>query len=279
MGAPAYLSSLQASVDVLLGYLASGCSSPNGLGSMSICVYDTAWVAMISKVIDERRQWLFPLAFEYLLISQTADGGWGCKTSDTVDVILNTMAALLALKKHQSKPEYNGVAESNLDDRLRRATCFLERKLDTWDIETTEHIGFEILIPAHLRLLADEGVSFTFPGLKALNRLNQQKLKNVSPEILYGNSPSTLIHSLEAFVGKIDFDKVKHRLVFGSMMASPSSTAAYLIHASQWNDEAEAYILSALEGGDRRGSGGAPNVFPITIFELTWVFFSPLIPE
>jgi hypothetical protein len=268
------LSRPQASIDVLLRYLASGCSSPSGLGSMSTCVYDTAWVAMISKVIDGRPQWLFSLSFEYLLVSQKADGGWGCETSDPIDAILNTMAALLAVKKHQSTPECNGMAESNLSDRLRRATSFLQKKLDTWDVEMTEHIGFEILVPAHLRLLADEGIPFAFPGLGALSRLNQQKLKDFSPKMLYSQLPSTLTHSLEAFVGKIDFDKVRHRLVFGSMMASPSSTAAYLIHASQWDDEAEAYIRSVLERGGGRGSGGVPNVFPVTIVELAWVFFS-----
>ncbi|ODM14970.1 hypothetical protein SI65_09722 [Aspergillus cristatus] len=261
---------LQSRIDLLLKNLADGCSSPHGLGSMSTCCYDTAWVAMISKETNGKREWLFPSSFEYLIGSQTMDGGWGDGASD-IDVILNTMAGLLALKNHQLTPGHSNVLQSDLDDHIRCATSFLENKLQTWDVESTDHVGFEILVPTHLRLLAEQGVTFTFPGLETLINLNQTKLKKFFPEILYSKIPTTLTHSLEAFVGQINFDKVKHRLDFGSMMASPSSTAAYLIHASQWDDEAEAFIRSAIEFGEGKGSGAVPSAFPITIFELTWV--------
>ncbi|PLN83655.1 Ent-kaurene synthase, partial [Aspergillus taichungensis] len=270
MRPPTFWLQLQSRIDILLKNLADGCSSPHGLGSMSTCCYDTAWVAMISKEIDGKRTWLFPSSFEYLISSQALDGGWGEGASD-IDVILNTMAGLLALKHHQSTPEHSNVLQSDLDDHIHRATSFLEKKLQTWDVESTDHVGFEILVPTHLRLLADQGVTFSFPGLETLINLNQTKLRKFVPEFLYSDIPTTLTHSLEAFAGQIEFDKVKHRLDFGSMMASPSSTAAYLIHASQWNDEAEAFIRSAVELGEGKGSGAVPSAFPITIFELTWV--------
>lgn len=51
---------------------------------------------MVSKVIDGRRQWLFPDSSQYVLDKQLPDGGWESYASD-LDGILNTMAALLAI--------------------------------------------------------------------------------------------------------------------------------------------------------------------------------------
>lgn len=54
-------------------------------------------------------------------------------------------------------------------------------------------------------------------------------------------------------------------------MASPASTAAYLIHASTWDEEAERYVRKVIVEGQGNGVGGVPSVFPTTIFEMTWV--------
>ena len=255
---------------MLTQQLAAGCSNDHGLSSMSVAIYDTAWVAMISKIVDGRCQWLYPSSFQHLVHSQAADGGWGQEGLE-IDAILNTMAALLALKRHHLNPgSQNDAGVDNLDVRIIRATSFLQSKLESWNVEAADHVGFEILVPTLLRLLADEGINFEFAGQKALARLNSQKLEHFDFEILYGSSPTTLLHSLEAFAGQIDFDKLIHRLHFDSMMASPSSTAAYLIYATQWDDRAEEYIRLALASGLGKQSGAVPSAFPSTIFELTW---------
>lgn len=69
----------------------------------------------------------------------------------------------------------------------------------------------------------------------------------------------------------IDFDKVAHHKVHGSMMASPSSTAAYLLNVSNWDDEAEAYLRQVIKSGAGRGSGGVPSAYPSMHFEYSWV--------
>ena len=89
--------------------------------------------------------------------------------------------------------------------------------------------------------------------------------------MLYGTAKTTLLHSLEVFVGKIDFNKIHHYLSCGSMMASPLSTAAYLMNFSNGNAEAEAYLRDTILNGGGSASGGVQSVFPCTIFELTWV--------
>ena len=101
--------------------------------------------------------------------------------------------------------------------------------------------------------------------------INKNKLSRFRPEFLYGPRRFTALHSLEAFIGNLDFDKVKHHKVYGSMLGSPSSTAAYLMHASEWDDESEDYIRHVIKFAAGRGSGGVPSAFPSTHFEITWV--------
>ncbi|KAI0172217.1 hypothetical protein GGR52DRAFT_573358 [Hypoxylon sp. FL1284] len=53
-------------------------------------------------------------------------------------------------------------------------------------------------------------------------------------------------------------------------MGSPSSTAAYLMHISEWDDVAEEYLRDALRDGSGHGCGGVPSAWPSSIFELSW---------
>ncbi|KAI0883796.1 uncharacterized protein GGS22DRAFT_180426 [Annulohypoxylon maeteangense] len=55
------------------------------------------------------------------------------------------------------------------------------------------------------------------------------------------------------------------------MMASPASTAAYLMNTSSWVDEAELYLRNVLHRPNNLGSGGVPCAWPTTIFEVSWV--------
>ena len=89
--------------------------------------------------------------------------------------------------------------------------------------------------------------------------------------MLYKQKQYTVLHSLEALVGKIDFDKIAHHKVSSSMMASPSATAAYLMYSTKWDEESERYLESVILNGSGRGSGGVPSAFPTPIFELSWV--------
>jgi hypothetical protein len=266
---------VQTEAAVLIGRLADKCSHGEPIGSMSEAMYCTAWVSMVQKKIDGDRFWLFPQSFQYLLGEQSPDGHWnqgGIKVDD-VDSILITMAGLLTMLRHRNDTECRGGAFeiANLDARVKSATAWLQQKLERWDVARTDNVAFEILVPTHLDLLRAEGVEFQFPGLEVLTQLNAVKMAKFVPEILYGTTQTTLIHSLEAFVGKIDFDRLKHRLENGSMMYSPSSTAAYLINASEWDAEAEAYLQMVLDKAEVSICGGFPAAYPSEVFELSWV--------
>lgn len=54
-------------------------------------------------------------------------------------------------------------------------------------------------------------------------------------------------------------------------MASPASTAAYLMNATPWDEEAEMYLRKAVKDGPGKGNGAVPSAFPTPIFEISWV--------
>lgn len=267
---------LQSHVESIMTYLTSSLDTPyHGSSAMTACIYDTAWLAMISKTETAndcdrpQTRWLFPVCFQAILDSQCADGGFGSRTS-RVDAVMNSMAAVLALSKHALNPSVIGCPSSLLDlqTRIEKGTSFLQSVLSSWDVLATDHVGFEILIPCLLDLLSEDGVELrSFPGYNTLMQLNGRKLAKFHPKMLYTSRKTTLLHSLEAFIGKIDFDAVAHHLTGGAMLNSPSSTAAYLIHATKWDDGAEAYLRYVVN----QGLGLVPSAFPITLFEISWV--------
>ena len=269
---PVSASGLQEQAAALVHWLAQGCASTSGFGSFSTVPYDSAWVSMIQKVgAGGVKQWLFPECFQYLLKTQNTNGGWGSDTCVAdVDILLNTMVTVLALKRHSVEP-LNCPIPVELDFRISKATAFLQAQLENWDIEGSDHVGFEILVPSLLRMLEEVDSKFKVPGLSMLQSMKDKKLSKFDPRALYGRTRLTMLHSLEAFVDIVDFDKVTHHLQFGSMMASPASTAAYLMHSTVWSDEAEHYLSTVIAHSSGKGAGGVPSAFPTPIFELAWV--------
>lgn len=248
-----------------------------GFGNMTCAVYDTAWVSMITKPVGAHLQWLSPESFQYVLDSQDASGGWNSDASE-IDSILNTLAGLLALRKHAMTAcvSDRDTRPKGLVAKIYKAATFLQEKLQTWDVASTIHVGFEILVPNLLDLLEKQGFVFDFPGRDLLMKIRDWKMTKIRPEMLYVNTSVTAIHSSEAFINQIDFDRVAHHKIHGSMMASPSSTAAYLMHSSSWDHESEAYIRHVIASGPGKGDGSVPSAFPSTFFEISWVRSSPL---
>lgn len=239
-------------------------------GFMSVAIYDTAWLSMISKPSASGPFWLYPQCFEFIMNKQSPDGGWESYASP-IDGVLNTAASLLALKMHEERPLQIPTPSSDQVARsIALGSTSLQTQLQRWDVSATVHVGFEYLVPNLLTLLADKGINFDFPGRASLMELRDTKMAKFDPRYLYSEHKLTALHSLEAFFGKIDFNKVQHHKHAGSFMASPSSTAAYLMSIDQWDDEAEAYLDSVLKSGAGQGSGGAPSAFPSTYFEATW---------
>ena len=244
----------------------------DGVAESNLCtftttIYDTAWLSMISKKEGENTCWLFPECWQYILGRQLPNGGWEAYAGKE-DGILNSLAALLALKRHQSSTD----SSIMLQDAIQNATVFLQHALQTIDVEGILPIAFEVLVPAHLAMLDTEGIHLSSPATDSLLSIYKMKMNNFKPELLYGTAQTTMLYSLEAFTTKIDFDRIRHRKISGCMMGSPASTAAYLMNVSSWDNEAEAYLRRAIRKGSGKETGAATtSVFPTTFFELSWV--------
>ncbi|KAL8913002.1 MAG: hypothetical protein Q9171_002070 [Xanthocarpia ochracea] len=177
------------------------------------------------------------------------------------------MACLLALLVRQDS---GAEVPDDLGKRILRADGSLRQTLQSWDLDSSDNAGFEVLIPAHLVMLGKYGLQYEFPARPRLMSLYEQKMEKIKPESLYGKDPSTSLYCLEGMIGKVDFDLVAHHKLHGSMLGNPASTAAYLMNTSAWDVDAEAYLRRAM------ASDGAVEIYPSNLFEITWAL-KPLI--
>lgn len=258
-----------ARASILVGQLINDHDPRYGVGSLTCSVYDTAWVAMVIKNVDGQRRWLFPSSFEYLLINQQHDGGWQTSSSDA-DGILNTLAALLAFCRHIGYP-LQLTALEDLKYKKDRALYFLETKFSKCDVESTITVRLQPFFSRLLHMLEQEGIYFSFPGKEVLMNERGRKTPNHNLATLYSNIRTSAAHNLESRFGEVDFNRVGHHKVCGSMMASPAATAAYLMGCTMWDDEAEAYLHHIVSVGNGTSAGGVPSKFPTTVFEVTGV--------
>jgi hypothetical protein len=255
----------------LLDSFLKDCHTELGAGSMTTTIYDTAWVSMTSQMVDGTLKWLFPQYFTYLLDTQQYFGSWDEYGQD-IDCILNTAAALFSLHKHfEFRDRVSVKSWKELPERISSATKALEESLERGDIGATQHVDFEIRVPSLLELLDGYGKSFAFKSRQTLFEIRAVKMARLDLELFYSQHKTSALHSLEAFVSKLDFDKVGHHKVLGSMMGSPSATAACLIYSSEWDSESESYLRQALQFGSGSGYGSVPSAFPSHLFEICWV--------
>ncbi|PYH68076.1 uncharacterized protein BO88DRAFT_342891 [Aspergillus vadensis CBS 113365] len=257
----------------LLEYLGQAQHPDYGFGAVSGSIYDTAWVSMVEKPLTgSKTAWAFIECFEFLLKAQCEDGGWD---TDAVlfDRIACTLAGLLALKKHLNQEKDNMTREA-LDNRVSRATHFLRQALPKLPAAVAYElpIGAELWLPKMLELIEEEDIHLDNECVLAwILPARDKRISRFSIETFYERGFTSVAHSLEGLIGYADFSRVSRLKSCGSMMGSPSATAAYLIYSETWDADAEAYIRRALNSPYAGQNGGVPSTYPTTAFEASWV--------
>lgn len=245
----------------------------NDFGSFSTSLYDTAWLSMVPSGRDQNTR-LFPQCLDVLLLAQLPDGTWPSYASPT-DGILVSLAALLSLATNRAQTCSPSDERDRFAEPIERGVTGVEKLLQSWEVEDAVHVGFEILITSLIRQLESRAINFNFPKLDKLMEFYKQKIRNFSPELLYGQKETTLLHSVEAFVGLIDFERISHRCSEElGVLGSPAATAAYLIHSTEWDSSAEMYLQRVFIANG--STGKVPSAFPTSLFEVPWVSISGL---
>ncbi|KAF9894881.1 hypothetical protein FE257_004502 [Aspergillus nanangensis] len=257
----------------LLEYLAQDHHPEHGFGAVSSSVYDTAWVSMIEKAgADGEKFWLFKECYDFLLNAQCEDGGWAANAV-LFDRTAHTLAGLLAVKKHLDREEDPQNCQ-NWRERISKAIEFLNQALPHLPAAAVTEltIGAELWLPKMLELLEKEDIHLDSASvLLWILPCRDKKLSRFPIETLYQPVVTSVSHSLEALIGYADLNRVSQLKSCGSMMGSPSSTAAYLIHSSTWDDDAEAYLHRAIHSSSACRDGGVPSTYPTTVFERAWI--------
>jgi len=217
---------------------------------------------------------LFPECYRYILSQQHDGSGWQKSPESEIDGIMCTLGGLFALSKN-SDIHIESLSSEDIANRIQHGTSFLNEKLQTWDVASCDHVGFEIIIPCMLEHLSMQGIEFSFPGQALLSELNEKKLAKIHPAVWSGKIQTTITHSLEAFLGKANFSGLKDQRVCGGMGSSPASTAAYLMTCADWDNEAEDYLRQVLRSRWGPEIGGVPGMYPTTGFEVLWVRLHP----
>ncbi|CAN4098178.1 unnamed protein product [Withania somnifera] len=209
-------------------------------GEISISAYDTAWVALVKDMTGSETP-QFPSSLEWIANNQLPDGSWGDSSIFLVyDRIINTLACVIALKSWNLHP----------------------------DKTLLEHmpIGFEVAFPSLIEIAKRLAIDIPYdsPVLQDIYARRQLKLTRIPKDIMH-KVPTTLLHSLEGMTD-LEWQKLLElQSPDGSFLFSPSSTAFALMQTQDNN------CLNYLAKAVKKFNGGVPNVYPVDLFEHTWI--------
>ncbi|MGB3442064.1 MAG: hypothetical protein WBA97_25235 [Actinophytocola sp.] len=217
--------------------------------------YSTAWAARLAT--DDGAP-VFPGAREWLRTHQHGDGSWGGSVPNPYDRLVSTAAAVLALRE---------LPDDWAAQAIRAGVGYLRDHATDWQGAVGEPIGFEVVAP-HLVAEAQSAGLFAMDSLAELVRLRDDKLSRVPPGAL-AKQPTGLLYSLEALGELVPLPEMaRFAAVNGSMANNPAATGA-LWEAT--NDQAALGYLH--EAARSAGDGGMPEIYPINVFEPSWVIY------
>ncbi|XP_078437344.1 terpenoid cyclases/Protein prenyltransferases superfamily protein isoform X2 [Wolffia australiana] len=193
-------------------------------GEISVSGYDTAWVAMVTSVESSKKIPLFPQCIDWILKNQQPDGSWVSHHHHCLIkyALSSTLACVIALKKW------------NVGEQMRdKGIQFIQANWSAiWDNKLESPIGFYITFAGMIKLAMNMGLYLPLGQLELekVLLLREIELKRAL------QSPSQGAEIYMAFVSEgldlmPEWEKLKkYQRKNGSILDSPSTTAAALLH-------------------------------------------------
>ena len=217
--------------------------------------YSTAWAA---RLVTDDGAPVFPRAREWLRTHQHGDGSWGGSVPNAYDRLVSTAAAVLALRE---------LPDDWAAQAVHAGAGYLRDHATDWQGTVGEPIGFEVVAP-HLVAQARSAGLCEMDSLDELVRLRDDKLSRVPPGAL-SRQPTGLLYSLEALGELVALPEMaRFTAVNGSMANNPPATGV------MWEATHDPAALGYLnEAARSAGDGGMPEIYPINVFEPSWVIY------
>ncbi|KAL7595298.1 hypothetical protein Lser_V15G30105 [Lactuca serriola] len=186
---------------------------------LSVSSYDTAWVAMVPSPNSPDSP-CFPDCLNWLMENQLNDGSWGGgllhhHSSLPKDTLASTLACVVALKRWNAG-----------EHQINKGLCFIDSNFASATDKNDQHspFGFDIIFPRMFEYAKDLNIHFS---------LHQKDLMSV---MLYKRDLEITREAYLAYISEglgnyYDLKMVKkYQMKNGSVLNSPSATAALLIH-------------------------------------------------
>jgi halimadienyl-diphosphate synthase len=217
--------------------------------------YDTAWVARLSA---DFRGHGFDEALEWLRRHQHQDGSWGGEVLHYHDRIVSTLSALIALK----------TVGDRVEDAIRisAAEAFLWHENGRLMLDANDTSGFPVLALALVNEALSVGLDVPSDLYRNAAKI-EKKLNSLAPNPeMWRYTP--LMYSFEALRPYAPKDiAINFAEVNGSVAASPSATAAYMLTTQYDTRPSINYIRDVME---HQGDGGLTFQQPFNLYEAAW---------
>ena len=228
--------------------------------AMSNTAYDTAWIARVPSAIDSSTP-AFPEALDWLRRNQYPNGSWGAKIEYYHDLIISTLAAIVALAKQR-----DGLQDAKA---IRRGENYIQQNIQNLHRDPYDTVGFELILPTLLQEAQRLGLVLPYDRCNKYDRMREEKLRLIPSEMFYSREVTTA-HSLEFMGSELDLDRAGDiQEENGSFGNSPSATA-YFLAECQDDPAARRYLSEVVN----IGGGMAMPLHPVEIFNQSWVLYN-----
>jgi halimadienyl-diphosphate synthase len=226
--------------------------------AMSHTAYDTAWVARVPGAHGSSEP-AFPEALDWLRRNQHPNGSWGAGIEYYHDLIISTLAAIIALARQR-----DGQQDANA---IRRGENFVRRNIQNLHRDPYETVGFELILPALLQEARQLDLDLPYAQCSRYRRIREKKLRLIPSQLIYSRKATTA-HSLELVGSGLDAALAADlQEENGSVGNSPSATA-YFLAECQDNPAARRYLAEVVQ------DGAAVPAHPVEIFNKGWVLYN-----